>query len=244
MNGFKIILFILVGCIIASSSFADIYEWTDQNGVKHYSNYAPPAESKVLMKTKEEPYDEAADRERMAAERQERLELTRLEIAQREAELEYREAEAERRIVEADHAVEEAMRQADFYRQEDETSSRIIYRGGGYRCLDDRWDCNYPIYDRWDYRKKHRPGYHNRLSRLTPYQRYLYVIKHYGSKENDIGRKYRDKTRYRQKMNYSSYKLDSRGKTNYRGNRTGSHSGRFKGRGYISRGRAGFGMRR
>ena len=57
MTNFKIILIILVSCIAAASAFADIYEWTDENGVKHYSNYAPPAESRVLMKTKEEPYE-------------------------------------------------------------------------------------------------------------------------------------------------------------------------------------------
>ena len=81
MTNFKIILIILVSCIFAASAFADIYEWTDENGVKHYSNYAPPAESRVLMKTKEEPYDEAADRARIAAEQQQLLELARQQIA-------------------------------------------------------------------------------------------------------------------------------------------------------------------
>ena len=53
MSTFKISVFILVSCIVATSSFADIYEWTDENGVKHYSNYAPASKSRVLMKTKE-----------------------------------------------------------------------------------------------------------------------------------------------------------------------------------------------
>ncbi len=248
MNGFKIIVFILVSCIVASSSFADIYEWTDENGVKHYSNYAPAAESKVLMKTKEEPYDEEADRARMETERQERLELARLEIVQREAELELREAEAERRLAAADRVAEEALREADYYREEAGTSSRVIYRGGGggYRCLDGRYGCNYPIYDRWYYRKKHRRTSHNRLFHLSPYQRYRYINikKNYGPNKNYYGHKYRDKTRYRQNGNYSTYKLNSRGTTNYRGNRIGSRSGRHNGRGNISRGRSGFGMRR
>ncbi len=243
MNGIKIIVFILVSCIVASSSLADIYEWTDENGVKHYSNYAPPAESRVLMKTKEEPYDEAADRARMEAERQERLELARLAIVQREAELELREAEAERRLAEADRVAQEALREADYYRQEAGTSSRVIYRGGGYRCLDDRYGCNQPIYDRWYYRYRKKPSrsYHKKLYHLSPYQRYRYVKKHYGSNKNDYGHKYRDKTRYRQNGNYSTYnKLNSRGTTNYRGNRIGSRSGRLNGRGNISRGRSGF----
>jgi hypothetical protein len=56
MNGFKIIVFMLLSCIAVTSSLADIYEWTDENGVKHYSNYAPAVKSKVLMKTKEDPF--------------------------------------------------------------------------------------------------------------------------------------------------------------------------------------------
>ena len=102
----------LLSCIAATSSLADIYEWTDENGVKHYSNYAPAAKSKVMMKTKEDPYDEAADRARVEAERQEFLELSRLEIAQREAELELREAEAERKLAAAERVAQEALREA------------------------------------------------------------------------------------------------------------------------------------
>jgi hypothetical protein len=246
MNSFKIIVFMLLSCIVATSSFADIYEWTDENGVKHYSNYAPAAKSKVLMKTKEEPYDEAADRARMETERQERLELARLEIAQREAELELREAEAEQRLAEADRVAEEALREADYYREEAGTSSRVIYRGGGYGCLDDRYGCNYPIYDRWYYRKKHSRSSYNNLYHLSPYQRYRYINikKHYGPNKNDYGHKYRAKTRYRPNRNYSTDKLNSRGTTNYRGNHIGSGSGRLNGRGNISRGRSGFAMRR
>jgi len=244
MNGFKIIVLILVSCIVASSSFADIYVWTDENGVKHYSNYAPAADSKVLMKTKEEPYDEEADRARMETERQERLELARLEIIEREAELELREAEAERRLAAADRVAEEALREADYYREEAGSGSGVIYRGGGYWCLDDRYGCNSSIYDRWYYRNKHRLSSHNKLSHLSPYQRYRYIKKHYGPNKNDYGHKYRDKTRYRQKVNYSTNKLNSRGTKNYRGNPTGSGSGRLSGRGNISRGRSGFGMRR
>ncbi len=244
MNGIKIIVFILVSCIVASSSLADIYEWTDENGVKHYSNYAPPAESRVLMKTKEEPYDEAADRARMEAERQERLELARLEIVQREAELELREAAAERKLAAADRVAEEALREADYDLDEAGTSSRVIYRGGGYWCLDDRYGCNYPIYDRWYYRKKHSSSSHKKLYHLSPYQRYRYIKKHYGRNKNVYGHKYRDKTRYRKKGHYSTHKLNSRRTTNYRGNRIGSRSGRLNGRGNISRGRSGFGRRR
>ena len=50
MKGLKIILFISVNLFIAPPLFADIYEWTDANGVKHSTNYAPPDNAKLLMK--------------------------------------------------------------------------------------------------------------------------------------------------------------------------------------------------
>ncbi len=243
MRSLKIIVFILISCIVATSSLADIYEWTDEDGVKHYSNYAPAANSKVLMKTKEEPYDEAADRARMEAERQERLELARLELAQREAELELREAEAERRLAEADRAAEEALREADDYDDETITSNRVIYRGGGYWCPDHRYDCNYPIYHLWDYRKKHIRSPHHKFLRLGPHQRKRYVKTHYGSNKRDFDPRYRNKTRYRHHGNDAKFKLNSRAATNYSGNSIGSSGVRLNGRGNIRWKSSGFGRR-
>jgi hypothetical protein len=243
MSSLKIIVFILLSCIVATSSFADIYEWTDENGVKHYSNYAPVAKSKVLMKTKEVPYDEAADRARMETERQERLELARLELAQREAELELREVEAERKLAQADRVAQETLREADYYYDEAITSSRVIYRGGGYWCPDHRYDCNYPNHHRWYYRKKHIGSSHNKFSRRSPHQRNRYVKKHSGSNKRDYNHKYRNKTRYRHNGNAAKFKLNSRAATNYSGNRIGSSSARLKGRGNISWKGSGFGRR-
>jgi len=244
MTNFKIILIILVSCIFAALAFADIYEWTDENGVKHYSNYAPPAESRVLMKTKEVPYDEAADRARIAAEQQQLLELARQQIAQRETELELREAEAERRLAEADRVAQEALREADDYLEAAETGSRVIYRGDGYWCSDYRYDCNYPIYNRWYYRKKPVHRNHNKLYYLSPYQRYRYVKKHYGPNRTDDGHKYRGKSGDRQIGNYSRRIFKSRDSTNFGGRPIGSRGGRFNGAGNTSWRSSGFGRRR
>ena len=52
MNGFKLFIIITAGFFLSSAAFADIYEWTDADGIKHYSNYAPPKNSRILMKTK------------------------------------------------------------------------------------------------------------------------------------------------------------------------------------------------
>jgi hypothetical protein len=243
MTNFKIILIILVSCIVASSALADIYEWTDENGVKHYSNFAPPADSRVLMKTKEEPYDEAADRARIAAEQQQLLELDRQQIAQRENELELREAEAERRLAEADRVAQEALREADDYLEAAGSGDRVIYGGGGYWCSDYRYDCNYPIYNRWYSRIKPGHRYYNKLYYPSPYQRYLYVKKHYGPNRIDDGHKYRGKSRDHQNGSYSTRKFNFRGSTNFGGRPIGSHGGRFNGRGNTSWQSPGFGRR-
>ena len=131
MKGLKILLLVAAGCLIAGSVQADIYEWTDANGVKHFSNFAPPDDARILMKTEEVPYDEAADLARMEADRQYQLqyqlEIAKQEVAAREAELERREAEVERKAAEA----EDRVREADQYLN-DAQNDRWYYRGGGY----------------------------------------------------------------------------------------------------------------
>jgi len=243
MSSLKIIVLILISCIIATSSVADIYEWTDENGVKHYSNYAPAVKSKVLMKTKEEPYDEAADRARMETERQARLELDQLELAERKAELELREAEAERKLAEADRLAQEALREADDYDDEAITDSRVIYQGGGYWCADYRYGCDYPIYHRWYYRKNYIRSSHHKLSRLSPHQRNRYVKTRYGSNNHDFDRKHRHKTRLRPYGNNAKFKLNARTAINYSGNRIGSASTRLNRRDNLSWKSSGFGRR-
>jgi hypothetical protein len=254
MKTFKLILFILGGCFAASFSLADIYEWTDENGITHYTNQTPPLGSKILMIAKEEPYDEAADRKRMEADRQERLELARLEIAQREAELELRQVEAERRLAEADRLVQEAIRENDYYLYETSSRNWAISRTGGYGCRDDRWDCNYLDYNRWYYRKGYRQSTQPDKRYLrTPYQRYPYIKKPYGSGRKLHYNRYRGRvrpshtTRNRQKRHYPTYQWNSRSTHNYnfyRGSNVGSGSGISNRRGNFSRGRSGFGMRR
>ena len=50
----------------ASSQYAKIYTWTDENGVKHYSNHPPENEEnyKVLTESQTYQYDEKADKKR------------------------------------------------------------------------------------------------------------------------------------------------------------------------------------
>ena len=247
-------LIVFFACSAAVVAGADIYEWTDENGVKHFSNYAPPKGSKVLIKSKEEPYDEAADRARMEAERQERLELARLEIAQRERELESREAEVDRRLAEADRLVEDALREADAYREEDRYGSYVNYWGGGYGCRGSYSDygCKYRKHDRWYYHKKYRHSYHKRHKYRHHHRykyrrhdrRYHYVKKHYGNIKRHGGHRYRNESRYRHKGHYTHGRLKSHSGRKHGFSSIGSGRGRYHGRSSFSRGRSGFGRLR
>ena len=73
---------------------ADIYSWTDENGVKHFSN-APPADAQdVTVEFKEYQYNAKADRQRIEMEQEEWEEVFRQ--AEREEKKERQQAEAER----------------------------------------------------------------------------------------------------------------------------------------------------
>lgn len=96
-----------------------IYQWTDEKGVKHFSNTPPPAPVKNLGTLEEIPYDPGADRERMKEDEAWLQEVRqREEEARRKAEAEKaaREAKAaeDRRLAEErEKAVEEARRAAE-----------------------------------------------------------------------------------------------------------------------------------
>jgi hypothetical protein len=179
-----ILLSIAAGCLFAVSLHADIYEWTDENGVKHFTNYAPPDDATILIKSEEVPYDEAADRARIEAERQQQRELARLEIAEREAELERRAAEVERKAAEAERYAEETVRAADQY-LEDTRNDRWYYRGGsirgGYR---------YPHYSRRFYRNETASIYWIDRPYVDYHKRKYPGKSHYGRSGKNFGNKY------------------------------------------------------
>ncbi len=186
MTGLKIFLLITASCFIVSSLYADIYEWTDADGVRHFTNYAPPPEAGIMMKTNELPYDEAADHARLEAEQEAQLELARLEAAEKNMALERREAEAEQRLAEADRKVEEAEREAE----------RLLNETGN-----DRYDSGYPGYPGYGYYRGYYPyrynnGYYYRNQtgsiyfikrpHVSPYKRHRYKNYRYGRNKDHV----------------------------------------------------------
>jgi len=66
-----LVIFLAIGLIICSSPVeADIYSWTDEDGVKQFSNQPPEGDIKDLQTVKEIPYDEEAAALRKAIEKE------------------------------------------------------------------------------------------------------------------------------------------------------------------------------
>jgi hypothetical protein len=225
MKILKILLFAAAGCLIAGSLQADIYGWTDGNGVKHFTNYAPPDDATILMKTAEVPYDEAADRARIEADRQYQLEFAKLEIAEREAELAQREAEAERRAAEAERYAAETEQAADQY-LEDAKNDRNYHRGGGYYGY-----YRPPYYKRWYYRKYKPTHYY-----IRPHKRIYRKKSHYGYSKKSYGNKYHQKKHAYPQKYPSTRSLRSPGLSSHGVFRVNSRSGGRMGRSQAGRG--------
>ena len=54
----KLAIMTLVGVFVfGASTFADIYRWTDENSVVHYSNHSPPPDAVLVVKDEEIPIE-------------------------------------------------------------------------------------------------------------------------------------------------------------------------------------------
>jgi len=59
------LMLVTVFCLWTSLGAAQIYEWIDKNGVRHFTNLPPPPGAKIVNEQAAIPYDEAADQRRM-----------------------------------------------------------------------------------------------------------------------------------------------------------------------------------
>ena len=149
---------------VALTARADIYSWTDENGVNHFTNYAPPKQAKLLIKTPEIRYDAEADNQRRE---NDRLEVARQELAEREAFLLQEQRAAERRIAEANARADAALWEADRILQEAEAAAEdtSYNRSNGYV-----FGSSFVPYNRFtrhsrftrDYRYSRYPGYYHK----------------------------------------------------------------------------------
>ena len=164
-------------CCYSTIAGADIYMWTDENGIKHITNTIPPAGAEILMQTEEIPYDEAADKERKASEQLEKAIATRQEILDLEARLLEMQRDANRRVETANQKARDALEYAEYWKRAAQenyygySGTRIRYvRPYPYvhhykKYHSNRWYYHYKgnIYNKpsyYDHRKGHTKKHH------------------------------------------------------------------------------------
>jgi hypothetical protein len=118
-------LLLLVVLLSANPASANVYHWTDAEGVRHYSNTPPPQGVESTILQEEIPYDPETDDKRRV--REDAL------LQEREsAETRQRIEEAERKADEAERKAEAAKRKADqlekeLEEREDDRSYGVYY---------------------------------------------------------------------------------------------------------------------
>ncbi len=99
MKRIAVIVFLLGILLWVPASYAEVYSWTDENGVKHFGNQPPEDAQNVKIVFKEKPHDAAADQQRTATDNKDVTELIRAleeEEAQQAAEARKKAEEAEK----------------------------------------------------------------------------------------------------------------------------------------------------
>jgi len=191
-----------VGGFAVSTASGDIFAWTDENGIRHFTNYAPPKQATLFMKTPEIPYDEEADIQRREIDR---LTVARQELAEREAFLLEEQQAAERRIAAANARAEAALQEADQLLQqaqaaaEDADSDRSSSYGYGYYYP--FYGYGFPYrhkgYKRYDgglYRKKHPPKH-----KIDQHTHKWHYLKGTPSDQHTVKHPLHNRNRYEQK---------------------------------------------
>ena len=117
-----------VGFLIPAAN-ADIYSWTDENGVRHFTNQKPPAHATLLMKTPEIKHDEGAHQRRVE---EDRLAAARRALFEREAVFREQQQEAARKIAAANARADAALREADQILQDAEAEAEYSDYNNGY----------------------------------------------------------------------------------------------------------------
>ncbi len=113
------LFFSMAWSVIAAANEGEIYRWTDEKGVQHFSNTPPETPVKNLKRQEEIPYDAEADEARMKEDarwRQQEAERAAAEKrrkAEEKAAKEAKEAEEKRQAEAERKAEEEAQEQAE-----------------------------------------------------------------------------------------------------------------------------------
>jgi hypothetical protein len=108
MKRFVIIPLILFISFWAAMLNADIYSWTDEKGVRYFTNYDPPKQAKLIIKAAQFTTDEKAVQGQIEAKRLERQQLELEEVAQKQTLISLKQQAIEEQLDAADRRAEEA----------------------------------------------------------------------------------------------------------------------------------------
>jgi hypothetical protein len=215
-------------CVMASHVSADIYQWTDDDGIKHFTNIPPPASVAIASATEEILYDEAADLARMEQQRQEQLELDHMALAQREAKLLLREAETERMLAESERQMEETLKEAEDYldaARKDKTINRQ------YRYYYPRYYGYSPYFKKRYYRSSFRQRYFKSWNHNAPHHLHTkpksHISRHNNAGHSKVDRKLNKKPSGRH-PSFLRPEKPSRNRHAYRGRHFGKRFSGFK----------------
>lgn len=144
-----IILFtwIMAACLWGQTVKADIYVWTDESGIRHFSNRDSHPEAELFLKTMEGPYEEAVERAQREAEKQRELERERAQIRGEKERLAEKMAELERRTEAAKRDAQEALDRAEAI----EAAADRRYRGDRWYAVGTAYYPGYYLYSPYGY---------------------------------------------------------------------------------------------
>ncbi len=203
MRGLTFFTWIFTACLWIQAAHADIYVWTDENGIRHFSNRNPHPEAKLFLKSMEGPYEEAVERAQRETEKQREWERAEAEIQERKERLARKVEELERRAEEAKREAREALERA-------EKLEEAVDR----RSQDDRWYATGYV--------SYYPGYYD--YRYYRYNRYRFSVT-YPSGKRYKGHRYRPGESHNQINGNGRHNRDR----HFTGNRNARHRGHAAG---------------
>lgn len=134
MKIFPAVMGVIISCGLAGAAAADIYSWTDAQGVRHFSNHAPPAGAANVDVTAELPYRPPTAQELLESQKAELLAAAQARIEEMEAESLEKLRDVKRQAEEARQKAEQARQYAEEQLQAAAeksaySKSRVLYSG-------------------------------------------------------------------------------------------------------------------
>lgn len=246
MKRFVIIPLILFISFWTTRLIADIYTWTDEKGVQHFTNIDPPKQAKLMIKAAHFTTDEKAVQEKIEAKRLESQQLELEQVAQTLISL--KQQAIKEQLDAADRRTEEAEEALKRYKEIFDDAPGF---NGGYDDFSDGGDDvevngtpygYYPYYSYYSSRGhfKHRRGHHFRKRHFGHTGKHQF--RHFN--RNRFGKFHRGKSRHGFKGRGNHFTGHFRGGHNSRTNFRGGHRSRASfGGGHRSRGHSRGGRR-